>query len=82
MRNPEEARLADQALDNAYDTSFNTQPVEEYPSLERSKELLQAMLDNPDLTIKLGGTALGGADDYFTKTQPQVNTNQLKLFGD
>jgi len=55
---------------------------------ERHEEhQIEAALDNaydsnfnPDLKIHLGGTAIGGSDDYFTKTVPDMNVNQLRLF--
>ena len=51
-----------------------------YPAPEEQKRLLQAMLNNPELNRKIGGTAIGGSDDYFTKTQPVEHIDQLKLF--
>lgn len=48
-----------------------------YPSPEENKRLIEAMLANPKLKTKLGGTAIGGSDDYFSET---VNKDQMKLF--
>lgn len=59
----EEEPLINQALDNAYDSNFEPKNPTggEYPPLERSKELIQAMLDNPQL--KLGELAVEGGED-------------------
>lgn len=50
-----------------------------YPDPEETHRLINLRLEYDEL-IKLGGTAIGGGDDYFRKTEPVEHIDQLRLF--
>lgn len=66
-----EEHLIEAAPDNAYDSNFSLHRVDidqleldlEYPPIERSRELIQSMLDNPELNRKLGKLTIEGVED-------------------